>query len=250
MKLISINIEDRNHLGRVLPFVEKERPDTLCLQEVLQPDLKRFEALGYMCSFLPMTLLSVEDAGIPFGIAICTRQKSTKQWSFYYHRNSDTFPLFNGSSVQNIRDTMYRCVLGVHVDVEGEDFNIATTHFTWTPDGMVTHEQENDLDILSKHPSIQEPHILCGDFNVPRDHNSLYMKLSALYTDNIPREYSSSLDRGLHRLGSHPERQQMFNAFMVDYVLSKPPYIVSDVRLEFGISDHAAIVATITKATT
>jgi endonuclease/exonuclease/phosphatase family metal-dependent hydrolase len=248
MKLVSVNIEDRKHLTRVLPFIEKELPDIICLQEVLAPDIKHFEALGYTGYFLPMTQLPLNDTYVECGIAICTRLPHTEPWSFYYHKIEGETPLFNKDTTENIRRTMNRCVLGLHIAVGEHTFNIATTHFTWTPNGLISPEQIADLEVLASHPLLEGPHILCGDFNVPREQNSLYQKLTALYSDNIPFSYISSLDRNLHRHGKDADKQILFDSFMVDYIFSQPPYIVSDVRLEFGLSDHAAVVGTVSVA--
>jgi len=79
--------------------------------------------------------------------------------------------------------------------------------------------------------------------NTPRGINPSYPDLVAHYTDHIPPAYTSSLDRALHRLGTNPEKTQLFDSFMVDYLLSTPEFITNDVRLQFGLSDHAGIVA-------
>jgi endonuclease/exonuclease/phosphatase family metal-dependent hydrolase len=131
--------------------------------------------------------------------------------------------------------------------VEDVQYSIGTTHFTWTPDGdKPGFGQRADMkvfmEIVKKLPS----HIMCGDFNIPRHHNALYENLTEIYTDTIPEKYKSSLDKTLHRIGHLPEKQTLFNDYMVDYVFTQPPYKASDVHLEFKLSDHAAVVATIT----
>jgi endonuclease/exonuclease/phosphatase family metal-dependent hydrolase len=68
-----------------------------------------------------------------------------------------------------------------------------------------------------------------------------------LYQDEIPKHYQSSLDRNLHRLGKVKLDQPIFDKFMVDYIFAKPEYEVTGERLEFGVSDHAAVVAHIVK---
>ncbi len=55
MKLININIEGDKHFDRVIPFIERELPDVLCLQEVFKGDLIRFSDAGYFSHFLPIT---------------------------------------------------------------------------------------------------------------------------------------------------------------------------------------------------
>ena len=88
-----------------------------------------------------------------------------------------------------------------------------------------------------------DPHVFCGDFNIPRGHNVLYETLTTRYTDSVPATYASSLDKNIHRKGDDISRAHLFTSFMVDYVFTQKPYQAENVRLEFGISDHAAVVA-------
>ena len=88
---------------------------------------------------------------------------------------------------------------------------------------------------------------MCGDFNIPRHYNPLYDELTKYYVDNIPLSYISSLDPTLHYAGSHPDKKMLFDSYMVDYIFTQTPYTATDVRLEFSISDHAGVVAHISK---
>ena len=80
--------------------------------------------------------------------------------------------------------------------------------------------------------------VLCGDFNAPRG-GEMFAELSSRYTDNVPASYLSSLDPKLHRAGNL-ER-------MVDGIFTTPTYLVSDVEMYSGISDHCAFTATLQK---
>ncbi len=83
---------------------------------------------------------------------------------------------------------------------------------------------------------------------MPRGYNTNYTQFCAHYTDEIPNTYTSSLDRTLHRLGSRSDlNAPIFDIYMVDYIFSQPPYRVTDVSLMFGVSDHAAVQAQISK---
>jgi hypothetical protein len=85
--------------------------------------------------------------------------------------------------------------------------------------------------------------------NMPRGYNANYEHFIKRYIDTIPKQYMSSLDRNLHRLGSDPDlKSPMFESYMVDYIFSQPPYIVEDVLLHFGVSDHAGVTAIIKKS--
>ncbi len=51
MKLISINIEINRHYDTVLNFLKKEKPDVVCLQEVLEDDLP-FQVVDFLLKSL------------------------------------------------------------------------------------------------------------------------------------------------------------------------------------------------------
>ena len=82
----------------------------------------------------------------------------------------------------------------------------------------------------------EEEFTLCGDFNAPRG-GEIFTALAMRYQDNIPLEYASSIDGNLHRKGPLP--------YMVDGLFTTPSYIASDVSLQSGVSDHCAILATV-----
>jgi hypothetical protein len=80
---------------------------------------------------------------------------------------------------------------------------------------------------------------LFGDFNAPRG-KEIFSIFTEKLKDNIPLNYETSLDENLHRAGKL--------TYMVDGCFTTPEYVASDVELRFGVSDHAAVLATITKA--
>jgi len=245
MKLISLNIEGQKHFSQVLPFIARESGDIVCLQEIFQTDIPKMEAMGYTCVFLPMTL-KPENGGC-VGIALCIRGK-IENTKFIYYRNADIeTKVFDPNNKSN---TVRNGIIFADCTIENTTHSIGTTHFTWTPHGeLPSDEQKTDMKIFESKLREMKPHIMCGDFNIPRLSSSLYKKLTEHYTDCIPLTYSSSLDANLHRLGKMPDKKIIFDTFMVDYILSQSPYDVNDVRLEFGISDHAAVVAAVEKQT-
>jgi endonuclease/exonuclease/phosphatase family metal-dependent hydrolase len=95
---------------------------------------------------------------------------------------------------------------------------------------------KNLLALLAKTPEL----ILCGDFNAPRG-GEIFKMLADKYKDNIPPEYDSSLDTELHRIGK-------IKKLMVDGLFTTSAYIVSDVKLSEGVSDHKAVTAIISLA--
>jgi exonuclease III len=248
MKLISLNIEGNKHLYQVLPFLQNEMPDVLCLQEIYKNDLTLIEALGYTTHFLPITKKFITENLEEMGFVIATRNTTASQTilgTHYYHDPSRIIPVFENDS---IGATVNTAVIVSEIIHGNTQYIIATTHFTWTPDGEKPNDYQNsDMTKLLEYLKPVSPHCLCGDFNIPRHHNFLYNKLLEVYTDTIPSQYTSSLDPSMHKLYSNPERKHLFTDFMVDYLFTQPPYNATDVRLEFGLSDHAAVIATLKK---
>lgn len=245
MKLISLNIEGARHFDTVIPFLEHESPDVIALQEIFEKDIERIAALGYHTAFLPMTYKSLDNTSCLEGAALFTKAPHHTVVRTYYSKYIAGIPTFTRS---NIPASVAHGILMARIPFDGDTYTVGTTHFTWTPHGERPNtEQKEDVQSLIQDAQSFGPHVLCGDFNIPRTESPLYASLADFYTDAIPHEYASSLDKNLHRHGTNPELSQLFEKFMVDYVFTKNPYRATDVRLEFGVSDHAAVIATITK---
>lgn len=239
MKLISLNIEGNRHLDTVLPFLEKEQPDCIALMESPADMLQLLGKLGYHTTFSPMTYKHQDDNYFEMGILFASRSQHKATSHYYYRPNTHGVAEYNRNDKRN---TIAHSVIFAEMD----NVNIATTHFTWNPVGETADlNQTTDLKALLSYLKNHPAHILCGDMNIPRHQNSLYEELTKHYTDNIPLEYKSSLDRNLHRFGGTAELQKLFDSFMVDYAFTQPPYQADNTRLEFGISDHAAVITTI-----
>jgi endonuclease/exonuclease/phosphatase family metal-dependent hydrolase len=247
LKLISLNIELDRHLDKVIPFLRKESPDAVCLQEVLERDFKKLQdALSMEGDFVAGCIPNIERVGASFesegtlvvneelvkrgpeGIAFFTNLPARASRVDYYAGDGREVPLW--SVGQN------RMLVSKTVVKEGKEYTIGATHFTWTPDGKASGEQRRDmkqlLQILARFPDI----VFCGDFNAPRG-GEIWEELAKNYKDNIPAAYHSSIDPKLHKV-RNLER-------MVDGLFSTPEYRVSDVRLVEGVSDHKAIVGMI-----
>ena len=144
------------------------------------------------------------------------------------------------------RNNTLRAIIVGTIIYEGNTYTICSTHFTWSPNGdSACHAQKGDMEEFLRITQTLPPHIMCGDFNIPRHHNSLYQTLISNYTDNIPEHYQTSLDSAFHKLTDSEEKKHLLEKYMVDYIFSKPPYRIEDVRLQFAISDHAAVIATV-----
>jgi endonuclease/exonuclease/phosphatase family metal-dependent hydrolase len=249
MKLVSLNIEGNKHLERVEPFLKKEGADVACIQEVFEKDAQTLaKNLGLSFVFAPMYLDSYSPQAESLerkGIAIFTRFPLHNTAIHTYWSPGTELKRFDMTGVDAKRQTERGILLrGDLISKEGV-FTLATTHFTWTPDGMPNEYQEADSDallgILSGMPDV----ILGGDFNIPRGVNSVYKKFAARYTDAIPASYISSLDTNLHRIRGDAMQKARLEKFMVDYIFLSEKYTAENVRLESGVSDHMAVVGDI-----
>ncbi len=252
MKLISLNIEGNKHWERVLPYIEKEKPDVLCVQEIFADDITRItDAFQMDSTYIPMHLECEmkENVGSckDIGVAIFSKYpfKNIQHHTYYSPAPHLKQLMINDENPQSIREINRQVLAVADIHIENHVFTVGTTHFTWTPDGKPSTDQYTDADsllaTLSDIPSI----ILCGDFNVPRGHNDIYEKFVERYSDAIPHSYTCSFDQNLHRVGNIPERWANVGKYMVDYFFLSPHYRAENVRLQSGISDHYAVVGEI-----
>jgi len=245
MKCISLNVEVERHTDRILPFLEKEKADIVCLQESTQYYEKALQKLGYTTCFLPRCKKNIDGELLVEGILLGSLHPVTFK-TFYYSKIYKELPeevhgLTTGPNSQR------GIILGT-IQYESQTHVIGTTHFTWTPNGSIPNQsQQEDMVSFIEYISTLPPHCMCGDFNIPRYQNPLYTTLTEVYEDEIPKSYTSSLDKKIHRLGAFEEKAILFESYMVDYIFTQPPYSAENVRLEFGVSDHTAVVATILK---
>ena len=234
LKLVSVNIERSKHLDRVVPFIEREKPDVLCVQELMHHDVETIGAAlaGSAHSYFPMSRLTNEHPGALFGLGVFSTLPIRARSEYPYV----TWPELPATTIgeEATFNNENRAVLLVDVELDSAIFRIGTTHLTWTPDGSVTDLQRRDVGDLLKVLDGLGEFVLCGDFNAPRGRDS-FARLAEKYRDNIPSEYTTSIDKDLHRAGNLQ--------LMVDGLFSTPGYRCENVRLVSGVSDHMAIVA-------
>lgn len=244
MKLVQCNVEGMRHLETVEELLKKEDPDVVCLQEANENHRHILESLGHQVSFIPEMIENRDNEMLPEGVMFGSKTPYTPE-CVYYFKPSDELQL---ADMDKKRVTYRQGYICADVTIDNATYTIVTTHFTWTPQGEIPcQDQLEDMDTLLSLLKSKPAHILVGDMNFPRHHSPLYARLLERYTDEIPTEYKISLDKTFHRLGNDPEKADLFTDFMVDYVFTQPPYTAHNVRLRFGVSDHAAVIAEIEK---
>jgi len=242
IKLISLNIEGNKHLeDRVLPFLLERKPEVVTLQEVFLSDVPKIEeALGMNGIFIPMADVNYENEHLParglWGILHLTKLNVVEASYHYYYGVEDEIPKFFANQDPN---SMNRVLVWQVVEKEGKFYRFATTHFTWSKDGLTIDLQKQAYqsmnEILKTFPDV----VLTGDFNAPRG-REIFTNLSQTYTDNIPQDLTTTIDNNLHKAKANIQ-------FVVDGCFTSGEYTASEVEVVDGVSDHMAVVATISK---
>jgi endonuclease/exonuclease/phosphatase family metal-dependent hydrolase len=249
-KLITLNVERSKHMRLILPFLEKEKPDILCTQEVMEHDLQKISAVvGGDFIFEAMNIDKKREGEVPGpqGVAIFSRFPMIRRGTFYYHGDEKTIHTFDGG---RNAETNRHMLLVADIDAGGAPWAVGTTHSPVTPKGPADEIQRRDirilLDILEKQGAI----LFCGDFNAARP-GEIYKEIAVRFLDHMPPHYIMSLDTDIHRAGKETLAKNAeamgVPGQMVDYIFSTPEYAVSNVRMQSGVSDHCAVIATVSK---
>jgi endonuclease/exonuclease/phosphatase family metal-dependent hydrolase len=236
--LACINIEMSKHLDEVCEFLSRRKPEVTCIQELNEHDIARLSTVldGAPHVFVPMTCRT--EANIVMGMAVFSRLTIASTSILYYRGSPDVVPHFDATDADTKSKTQNQMVIVCDVEKNDASFRIATTHFTWTPDGKPDAIQRHDMDILLRELDTLGELVICGDFNFPRG-GELFTRMSERFKDNIPMQYKTSIDPDLHRAGALQ--------LMVDGLFSTPGYSASNVELHAGVSDHCAITGLISR---
>ena len=180
------------------------------------------------------------ERAAPTGIGILSRHSFTATQTVHYAGGGSGSDLLDRTSEESRYQSNRYSVAIAEIGSGSESLTIATTHFPWSDDAQTRDFQRTACDSLLRLLEGRSL-VLAGDFNAPRG-REIFERLAARWTDNIPSTVTSSLDPFLHRAAPL--------ALMVDGIFSTPDYLVSDVKLHQGVSDHCAITALISKRST
>lgn len=245
LNIASINIERSRHLPRVEAFVNRERPDLLCLQELCERDIPFFEALmGGSMSFAPMVRYPGEGPANVVGVGMIARTDAlTDVVAEYYSGSAQSIREMTFSSTQGLRTADPLSIAEVMLTATVRGLRIAVTHLNVTPLGTSTAYQRESAGKLISLAQAQAQQagdlLLVGDFNAPRGRDTFDM-IAEHFIDGIPAHYTSSIDGSLHRAGDIP--------FMVDGLFHTPGYRLENASMSTGVSDHCAVSCRLSKA--
>lgn len=236
IKLLTLNIEGNRHLDRVEAVIAEHLPDIVCLQEALEADCARLASAGrYDVKFtLSAHLPNWRGGQHNWGLAVMCRVPVHAQNVHYYS---------NDTRIRLVREPndARRVVVMTELEHQGLPYRIATTHFTWSPDGHIIEEQKADFARLKRALSAYPDYVLCGDFNAPRGREMFGIFVDELgLTDHLPASVTSTLDPLFHKLGTLE--------LVVDTIFSTSQYRVTQTRVLEGISDHKGVLARIERA--
>jgi endonuclease/exonuclease/phosphatase family metal-dependent hydrolase len=238
LKLLTLNIESDRHLPQVHAALTEHKPDIACLQEVFESDCEYLaSSVGYHVKHASGG--RIEHPSGPdrsWGIAVLSRVPVLRQTVTYYADD----PSFR--VIRQPNDPRRGLVI-TELEHEGRPYRIITTHFTWTPNGQISDEQQADFArmqaLLRQYPD----YVLCGDFNAPRGRAMFAKFVDELgLIDHLPGSVRSTLDPRFHKAAPLE--------LVVDTVFSTPQYQVADIRVLEGISDHKGIVALLERTPT
>lgn len=260
-KLVSLNIERDKHLDRVLEFLKEENADVVCLQEVIENDVETIKkAIGISNSIFNPQLKCLDKNGniVTLGTIILSKSPIIKSEALLYSEEmpmSFTPELFQNHLPQEERKVLVnkqgsRKLLVAEIAGKDKNWKIATVHFTWCFYGSkdkngdfiwdinqeMLKEQTEDATRLIKILNNLKEFVFCGDLNSPRG-EKVFGMFEEKFKDNIPKQYETSIDESLHRVGHLP--------LMVDVLFTTPNYQAKNVVFKNGISDHLALVCEI-----
>ncbi|MCW2294823.1 exonuclease III [Pseudomonas sp. BIGb0408] len=245
LNIASINIERSRHLPRVEAFVNRERPELLCLQELCERDIPFFEDLmGGRMSFAPMVRYPGEGPSDVVGVGMIAREVvPTDVVAEYYSGSAESIREMTFSIMQGQRTADPLSIAEVMLTATVRGMRIAVTHLNVTPLGSSTAYQRESAGKLIQLAQAQARQagdlLLVGDFNAPRG-RATFDLIAEHFIDGVPAHYTSSIDGSLHRAGDIP--------FMVDGLFHTAGYRLKNASMSSGVSDHCALSCRLIKA--
>lgn len=236
IKFVVLNIEGNKRLPRVVEFLKKAEAEVFLLQEVFKKDVVSLaEKIGenYVFASMCRRVVSTEDENLgEWGVAIFSKYPILNRGIEYYGGDPGDLPELTINPKGTPSVIAARVLISVTIKKNNRAFNFATTHFTWTANGLVSDQQKEDLKklmvLLDKKPDF----LLAGDFNAPRG-GEIQTSLAGKFEYWIPPHVKTTIDANLHRAGDLQ--------LVVDHIYSKGDLTVENIVLTGGVSDHLAI---------
>lgn len=217
------------YLPKIISLLEKEQPDIVALQEVIQePDGKGNSAetiaqtLGYQWVFAPVMSFAHEGRMVDWGEAVLSRYDIVK------------------SEVLELSTDPRHIGLLSHIRIEKTHLSVISTHLTHTHQVTSAHQEKEAAALARLAP--KDHAVIMGDFNaLPESKTIAFMREKFTDADlkNLPTWCvypngcnTCQLSQVKHRL---------------DYLFATPDVLICNYRtIQSDGSDHLPILATVT----
>lgn len=257
LKVVTLNMgRGFPGLERSMHFLSNGQWDIACIQDVRETHVpmlaELFPGAQY---FAPMTKHYIDGQWVSIGLGIFSRVAPFRSIAAHaYVGNVLPAPAIEGVEMDEqgdarpvdlarVRATENRIALFATTEVDGASFHVGTTHGVWVPQGIPDDHQRVATRKLRNIIVSQEECIIAGDFNAARG-GEIYNLLSgsSKLRDSVPVDIANSVDWQM-RGKEGPD-------LLVDYFFTTGNvYSVSNVEAHFGVSDHAALSATVSRTT-
>ncbi len=241
MKIISLNIEKDKHFDKHKDFLLNQNPDVLCLQEVWEKDVEKYQKLLNFNYVFFQPIIILEEKKLfskkikKEGLVIFSK-KPVESFEYY-----NIFEEENQNSISIYRDdeTYHWKALMATLKFKDRKINIVNIHGVVTKNGNETKPKQlqyfdNLIGFLKDYDNL----ILLGDSNAPRGYEA-FAKMDKVWKDNIPKKYTTSIDNNIHRAG-YKNLQ-----YVVDVLFSTNDIRFKTARYQDGLSDHFGLIAEI-----
>jgi|GEM_PF-4521275 len=261
LKVFYNNIEAGIHLERSLPKIKAKQPEVAAFLEVRDDHVELLEkSLSMKGYFHPAVKeVTITYLGIPpkvkeGSLILVAPELEVLDWGVRkYSAGVDDLPTHRGNP-KNVA----RFVHWAKIKKGSTVYNLLLTHFTWSPNGLVTAEQRADLkrmlvviSDLEREKDLSTGFVFMGDLNSPRVEEGLpkpftpstqeeltgdiWESLAKLYQDNIPQNVYSTIDQNLHRV---PKLM-----LCVDFCFTHKKHGISEAGVEVmdSVSDHKGL---------
>lgn len=228
IKFLHLNIEGRKHIEPITKFLESNEIEVCCFQEIDEETTKLFcNKFGFQCVYVDMGL--VKSLNRTQGIAILSKLPIVSTEEKFLIRIPSDYQY----GYENFK------VLMATIEKSGESYKIITVHLpVHRPGHIISPFQLETYAELKKVLDDIDSFLLTGDFNAPRG-TVIFDELAKKYKDNMPMDLTSSLDPILHKAAPLE--------YVVDGIFTTSSYMVSDVKIHNGISDHKGVSGILSK---
>ena len=239
MKLVCLNIWKGKLLDSVLDFIRSQAPttDIFCFQEVtrsLGTKGVHQDAFSAIAEALPDFQGFFEAAqdypdGAEEGLATFVQRRDTidKEGDLFVYRTRNAMLGDDGR-------TQGRNLQFVEFPLNGKEFTVVNFHGLWTGDGRgdTSERIEQSRKMKEFLSRIQAHTIVCGDFNLSRDTQSMTIIEDGM--KNLIKEYGITSTR--NRFFEWPDK-------FADYILVSPEVTVKSFQvIQNEVSDHLPLI--------